>query len=74
MQNYYAELYVHAGAMSLFSGFENGVGQIWFDGVLCAGTEASLFDCSLENPIGRHSCFHSEDAGVACIGRFTLFV
>lgn len=63
--------FVHAGAMSILSGFENGVGQIWLDGVLCAGTEGSLFDCPRENPIGRHDCFHSQDAGVACVGMFT---
>ena len=56
---------MYIGAVSLTSGFTNGVGQIWLDNVQCRGTEARLIDCPAL-PIGTHNCVHSEDAGVRC--------
>ena len=56
--------------MALFTGFTNGVGQIWLDNVQCSGTEARLVDCT-HPPFGQHNCNHVEDAGVRCItGRY----
>ena len=52
-------------ATALFSGFPNGVGQIWLDDVACRGTEAYLIRCPSRN-IGTHNCAHSEDVGVRC--------
>jgi len=52
-------------ATALFSGFTNGVGQIWLDEVACHGTETRLFDCPA-NPLGTNNCGHTEDAGVRC--------
>ena len=51
--------------MALFSGFTNGVGQIWLDNVQCRGTETRLIDCPA-NALGSHNCVHFEDAGVRC--------
>ena len=53
------------GAVALYTGFTNGVGQIWLDNVQCRGTETNLFSCS-HSPVGTHNCVHSEDAGVRC--------
>ena len=55
----------YPGAVALFSGFTNGVGQIWLDQVNCRGAETRLADCPA-NPIGTHDCTHPEDAGVRC--------
>ena len=55
----------NAGATALFSGFTNGVVQIWLDNVNCRGTETRLIDCPA-SPLGSHNCVHSEDAGVRC--------
>ena len=55
----------HAGAVALFSGFTNGVGQIWLDNVQCRGTETTLAACP-HPTFGSHNCVHSEDAGVRC--------
>ena len=56
---------LYSGAVALFTGFTNGVGQIWLDNVNCAGTETTLASCP-HLPFGTHNCGHIEDAGVRC--------
>ena len=34
----------------------------------CSGTENFLIDCNRFAGLGLHSCDHSQDAGVSCIG------
>ena len=46
-------------------GSMSDVAPIWMDNVHCRGDEESIFDC-IQNPLGRHDCDHSEDAGVKC--------
>ena len=55
----------YVGAISLISGFTNGMGQIWLSDVQCVGTETRLIDCD-SNPLGVDYCHHYEDAGVVC--------
>ena len=45
-----------------------GDGGIYLDHVSCSGNEQALIDCS-HRGIGVHSCTHSEDAGVMCLGK-----
>ncbi|XP_074423582.1 scavenger receptor cysteine-rich domain-containing protein DMBT1-like isoform X1 [Larus michahellis] len=47
------------------SGFGQGSGPIWLDGVGCLGTEATLAECPVK-PWGHHACNHMEDASVVC--------
>ncbi|NWZ59994.1 DMBT1 protein, partial [Haliaeetus albicilla] len=49
------------------SGFGQGSGPIWLDGVSCLGTEATLAECPVK-PWGHHTCNHVEDASVVCSG------
>ena len=35
----------------------------------CTGTESSLIDCT-HSGIGSHTCDHSRDAGVRCLGMY----
>ena len=42
-------------------------GLIWFDNVICEGTEESLLDCP-QNVIGDNNCDHDDDAACACFG------
>jgi hypothetical protein len=51
--------------VALFTGFTNGVGQIWLDNVQCRGSETTLISCP-RNALGSHNCAHFEDAGVRC--------
>ena len=44
-----------------------GNGGIFLDRVSCRGDEQTLFNCS-HRGVGIHSCTHSEDAGVMCLG------
>ncbi len=60
------------GADAIFTGFTNGVGQIWLDNVQCRGTETRLIDCP-RNALGSHNCVHGEDAGVNCPGNNTNY-
>ena len=53
--------------------FGQGTGPIHLDNVACIGTESRLVDCR-SNPLGIHNCGHVEDAGVRCVGAFTLAV
>ena len=42
-----------------------GSGAIFFDLLTCGGTETSISQCSVRY---LHSCSHSDDASVQCIG------
>ena len=46
--------------------FGTGSGDIHLDNVHCTGKETALLSCP-QNPIGKHNCRHSKDAGVACL-------
>ncbi|KFQ92479.1 Deleted in malignant brain tumors 1 protein, partial [Nipponia nippon] len=53
------------------SGFGQGSGPIWLDGVSCLGTEATLAECPVK-PWGHHACNHVEDASVVCSAATSL--
>ena len=55
----------------LYSFFGRGSGGIYLDRVSCSGNEQALINCS-HRGIGVHSCTHSEDAGVMCLGKNTI--
>ncbi len=48
--------------------FGEGSGPIFLDKLTCSGQESMLLDCDTRTPRGVHSCDHSQDAGVKCIG------
>ena len=49
--------------------FGGGKGGIILSRVRCEGTEATLFNCSHDG-FGLHTCDHSRDAGVDCLGNY----
>ena len=51
-------------AITLLTGFPNGVGPIWLDDVRCRGNESRLIDCPLDFLTG--DCSHFEDIGIVC--------
>ena len=59
--------FIRAVSAPRFSPFGQSSGPIWLDQLGCAGTEASLCECS-SNAIGVHDCSHFEDAGAVCQG------
>ena len=50
------------------SQFGRSTGPIFLDQLGCSGTENSLLQCNRYAGLGLHSCDHSQDAGVRCIG------
>nr|ACT53266.1 scavenger receptor cysteine-rich protein [Azumapecten farreri] len=50
---------------SYVSTFGQGTGQIWYDDVLCQGSETTLLACNMTE-IGNNDCGHSEDVGIVC--------
>ena len=54
-----------AQSEAITTGFTNGEGVIWLDGVMCTGTESEILRCPAR-PLGSHSCVHDNDAGVRC--------
>ena len=47
--------------------FGEGLGPIFLDRVSCASNSPNLLECD-SNPLGVHTCSHSQDVGVQCIG------
>ena len=47
--------------------FGSGIGGIFLSNVGCRGTESTLLSCT-NSGIGVHSCRHTSDAGVRCLG------
>ena len=48
--------------------FGDGSGPIFLDRVSCSSNSSSLLECD-SNPLGVHTCSHSQDVGVQCIGK-----
>ena len=47
--------------------FGEGSGPIFLDRVTCSSKNVSLFECD-SNPVGVHTCTHSQDVAVQCFG------
>ena len=62
--------------------FGGGSGPIWMSDLTCAGTEASLFTCTSNTPLGSvqntTTCTHLNDVSIRCSGyspgNLTLFL
>ena len=46
--------------------FGGGDGPIWMDGVICAGSEGALSDCTSQAWDSHIDCTHADDVGVCC--------
>ena len=56
------------------SQFGHGTGPIFLDKLGCSGTESYLLQCNRFAGLGLHSCDHSKDVGVRCIGEEVICV
>ena len=73
--NLYYNIIWHTGAIHFSYGssyFGQGSGGIFLQNLACSGNELMLINCS-HSGIGVHSCSHSEDAGVICLGGKSLY-
>uniref|UniRef100_W5NEN7 Soluble scavenger receptor cysteine-rich domain-containing protein SSC5D n=1 Tax=Lepisosteus oculatus TaxID=7918 RepID=W5NEN7_LEPOC len=50
-----------------WAAYGEGTGPITLDDVACTGSETSLLNCG-HSGLGRHNCYHFEDASVVCSG------
>ena len=50
------------------SGISQGVGPIFLDELSCFGDEERVEDCRRGRPEGLHTCDHSQDVAIRCIG------
>ena len=73
------QTYLHLTAslpdqVEAFSGshFGGGMGPIFLDQLDCSGTESSLLQCRRFAELGLHSCDHSKDASIRCLGEFKI--
>jgi hypothetical protein len=69
-------LYLPIGAEVLLAddqGFP-GSGPIFLATLGCLGDEASLLECYSFFPTGIHSCDHSRDVWIKCIGNINLYI
>ncbi len=48
--------------------FGEGTGPIFLEGYECNDGDVRFLDCAAR-PLGIHTCNHSNDAGVKCIGQ-----
>ena len=62
--------YLRAAEAPRYAAFGAGSGPSWYYHVYCAGTERNLTECNNYNYYLRHSCSHSQDAGVVCSSEF----
>lgn len=44
-----------------------GSGPIFLSNLICQGSEKNLLECSSQ-PIGLHTCDHTQDVGIECEG------
>ena len=59
-----------AGAQSIqTAGFTPGSGPVFLSQLDCTDADISLLECRKLSALGQHTCDHSQDAGVSCIGR-----
>ena len=61
--------YATAVRKSISAEFGEGTGMIWRDNTHCSGTESQLSECNA-NSWGNHNCYHRQDAGVVCAGKY----
>ena len=47
--------------------FGEGLGPIFLDRVTCSSEQLTLLECD-SSPVGVHTCSHSQDVGIQCIG------
>ena len=69
-------LYLSIGAEVLLAGDQGfpGSGPIFLTTLGCLGDEASLLECYSFFPTGIHSCDHSRDVWIKCIGNNAITV
>ena len=53
--------------------YGEGVGPIFLDRVTCSSNNLTLLECD-SSPVGIHTCSHSQDVGVQCIGKQSQFL
>ena len=49
--------------------FIPGSGPIFLSQLDCTDADTSLLQCNKLSPLGQHTCDHSQDAGVTCVGK-----
>ena len=60
------ELDMEGGNDEDISNYEQGTGVVWYSGVRCRGTEATLSACRMGDRPGENRCAHSRDVAVSC--------
>ena len=68
---FYSPSFINAGPLQSSEAYSgHGKGPVNVYNLDCSGTENSLSECYWERAVGESTCYHGEDVGLICSGKY----